>query len=403
MKPRYQIRQCEQNHCQFRFPVIKGDSLGKECPQCGGKTEIVDSPYPPHEVKTNRDFLAGLQVEALLDNIRSIFNVGNMIRTADGAGIRHMHLCGITPTPANPKLAKTALGAEGSVAWTYYADGLAAAVSLRDKGYRLWALEGGPRSELFFEATGRLDGPPIVLVVGSEVSGVDPGILEQCERVLQLPMKGIKTTLNVAVAFGVAAYHLRFALPGKDDKEYIMSKKVLVPIADGTEEIEAVCIIDVLRRAGSMVTVASVNELQVTASRGVKLVADKLIADCVAEKYDLIALPGGMPGAEHLRDSKELEAILRNQKEEERLYGAICAAPAVVLQHHGLLDQRRATCHPSFVQYLENTEIVESRVAVDGTCVTSRGPGTALEFALKLVELLYGGEKAKEVAEPMVV
>ncbi|MGD8371758.1 MAG: DJ-1/PfpI family protein [Syntrophobacterales bacterium] len=182
-----------------------------------------------------------------------------------------------------------------------------------------------------------------------------------------------------------------------------MSKKVLVPIADGTEEIEAVCIIDVLRRAGSSVTVASVDELQVTASRGVKLVADKLITDCVDESYDLVVLPGGIPGAEHLRDSKELEEILRRQKQEQRLYGAICASPAVVLQHHGLLEHRRATSHPSFVDQLENTDAVESRVVVDGGCITSRGPGTALEFALKLVALLYGEEKAEEVAAPMVM
>jgi len=90
-----------------------------------------------------------------------------------------------------------------------------------------------------------------------------------------------------------------------------MSKQVLVPIADGTEELEAVCIIDVLRRAGASVTVASVGDLQITASRGVKLVADQKIADCVADKYDLIVLPGGIPGAEHLRDSKELEILLR--------------------------------------------------------------------------------------------
>jgi 4-methyl-5(b-hydroxyethyl)-thiazole monophosphate biosynthesis len=146
-----------------------------------------------------------------------------------------------------------------------------------------------------------------------------------------------------------------------------------------------------------------VEELQITASRGVKLVADKLIGDCLNEIYDLVVLPGGIPGAEHLRDSKELEAILKRQKEEERLYGAICASPAVVLQHHGLLDQRLATSHPSFVDHLENTASVESRVVVDGTCVTSRGPGTALEFALKLVELLYGVEKAEEVAAPMVM
>ena len=181
-----------------------------------------------------------------------------------------------------------------------------------------------------------------------------------------------------------------------------MSKKVLVPIADGTEEIEAVCIIDVLRRAGDSVTVASVGELQVTASRGTKLVADKLIHECLEETYDLIALPGGIPGAEHLRDSGELAGMLKKQREEDRSYAAVCAAPAVVLQHHGLLTGLRATCHPAFVDELENKEALESRVVVDGNCITSRGAGTALEFALKLVEILHGREKAEEVAAPML-
>ena len=93
-------------------------------------------------------------------------------------------------------------------------------------------------------------------------------------------------------------------------------KKVLIPIADGTEEIEAVCLIDTLRRAGLGVTVASVDRLQVTASRSVKLVADALIADCVNQTYDCIALPGGMPGAEHLRDSADLIGMLKKQKAE---------------------------------------------------------------------------------------
>jgi len=158
-----------------------------------------------------------------------------------------------------------------------------------------------------------------------------------------------------------------------------------------------------LRRAGAEVTVASVDGLQVTASRGVKLVADRLIADCMEVTYDLVALPGGMPGAEHLRDSKELELILRRQYEEGRLYAAICASPAVVLQPHGLLAQRRATCHPGRVNQLENTEAVDSRVVKDGNCITSRGPGTAIEFSLKLVEMLYGEQKAKDLAEPLVV
>ncbi len=182
-----------------------------------------------------------------------------------------------------------------------------------------------------------------------------------------------------------------------------MSKKVLVPIADGCEEIETACIVDVLRRAEADVTVASVGELQVTASRGMKLVADKLISECVNDSYDLIVLPGGMPGAENLRDSKELVAMLKRQQQEEKLYAAICASPAVVLNHHGLLAQRKATAYPGFAEQFENTEAIDSRVVVDGNCITSRGPGTAMEFALKLVEILYGEQKATEIAQSMLV
>ena len=182
-----------------------------------------------------------------------------------------------------------------------------------------------------------------------------------------------------------------------------MSKKVLVPIADGSEEIETACIVDVLRRAEADVTVASVNSLQITASRGMKLVADQLISECVQNTYELIVLPGGMPGAEHLRDSKELVEMLKRQQNDGRLYAAICASPAVVLHHHGLLAQRKATAYPGFAEQFENTEAIDSRVVVDGNCITSRAPGTAMEFALKLVELLYGEQKAREIAQSMLV
>lgn len=183
-----------------------------------------------------------------------------------------------------------------------------------------------------------------------------------------------------------------------------MKKTVLVPIAPGIEEIEAVTIIDVLRRAGAEVVVASVADLQVVASRGVKLIADKRIADCVRQTFDLIALPGGMPGAEHLRDSAELVALLKAQQKAGRLYAAICASPAVALQVHGLLEGRQATCYPSMADKLTGSSkaSIASRVVVDKNCVTSGGPGTAMEFALKLVELLYGPAKAKEVAAPML-
>ena len=179
--------------------------------------------------------------------------------------------------------------------------------------------------------------------------------------------------------------------------------RVLVPIADGTEEIEAVCIIDVLRRAGIEVTVASVGELQITASRGVKLVADCLIDECRGKAFDLVALPGGIPGAENLRDSDALAEILKAQKKAGGWLGPICAAPAVVLAAHALLDGCRATAHPAFADQLEDQTRVDERVVVDGRCVTSRGPGSALESALRLVALLCGEDKAREVPAPMVL
>jgi len=182
-----------------------------------------------------------------------------------------------------------------------------------------------------------------------------------------------------------------------------MSKNVLITIADGIEEIEAVCLIDTLRRAGAQVTVASVGKLDITASRGVKLTADKLIEDCVGENYDLIVLPGGLPGAEHLRDDSLLIEMLVKQKAAGKLYSAICASPAVVLGTHRLLDDKKATCHPALSDKLICKEKVPGRVVVDRNCVTSQGPGTALELAIELVRQLFGSERAKQVAAPMLI
>ncbi len=192
-----------------------------------------------------------------------------------------------------------------------------------------------------------------------------------------------------------------------------MSKTVLVPIADGCEEIEAVCIIDVLRRAGAEVTVAAVPAagapvttdapLQISASRGVTLLADTTLSACRDDRYDLIALPGGLPGAEHLRDCAPLIEQLQRQAADGRWYAAICAAPAIALQPHGLLAGRRATCYPTFRNQLDPDSWCNEDVVVDANCVTSQGPATALEFALALVEVLYGKEKRAETARPMLV
>ena len=181
-------------------------------------------------------------------------------------------------------------------------------------------------------------------------------------------------------------------------------KRVLVPIADGSEEIETSCITDTLVRAGAEVTVASVEATTTcTMSRGLKVVADALVTDVSGDDWDLVALPGGMPGAERLRDSDALDAILRKQDARRAPLAAVCASPAVILKSKGLIDGRQATCYPAppFVEALG--DVADGAVVRDGHITTSRGPGTSLKFALDLVDQLYGPEKAEELRAQMLV
>ncbi|KAI4298463.1 hypothetical protein L6164_032018 [Bauhinia variegata] len=187
--------------------------------------------------------------------------------------------------------------------------------------------------------------------------------------------------------------------PTEDGNSPIPLKKVLVPIGFGTEEMEAVILVDVLRRAGADVTVASVEpQLEVEAAGGTKLVADTSISACSDEIFDLVALPGGMPGSARLRDCDILRKITCKQAEEKRLYGAICAAPAVTLLPWGLLRKKKITCHPAFMDKLSTFWAVKSNLQVSEELTTSRGPGTSFEFALSLVDQLYGESVAKEIS-----
>lgn len=179
---------------------------------------------------------------------------------------------------------------------------------------------------------------------------------------------------------------------------------VLVPIADGSEEIEAVTIVDVLRRAKANVTLASVMpRLRISASRGLAIEADCLIDNCADARWDLIVLPGGMPGAENLYKCALLEKLISNQLSSGRWLAAICASPAVVLGRHGLILDYRATCHRDFQAELSNAvkELSDELVAQDRNLITSQAPGTAMKFALVLVSCLFGHEAASSVAEPM--
>ncbi len=177
--------------------------------------------------------------------------------------------------------------------------------------------------------------------------------------------------------------------------------KVLVPLADGCEEIEAVTIIDLLRRAGITVVVAGLKAGIVTASRGVQLMPDVTLDEALQHEYDMVVLPGGMPGAANLKDDARMIALLKKMAAAGQYTAAICAAP-MVLAEAGLLDGKQATSYPGFLDAIPGVTLSTAAVVQDGNVLTSRGPGTAMDFALSLIEVLNGAEKRQQVESALL-
>lgn len=169
---------------------------------------------------------------------------------------------------------------------------------------------------------------------------------------------------------------------------------VLVPLAQGCEELEAITITDLMVRAGFDVTTAGLDDKPVVAARGTRILPDTQIDSVVEKHFDMIVLPGGLPGADFLRDNVTLQKILKNHAQNGKYIAAICAAPKV-LANAGLLENKTATSYPGVLDALDlkNTVVKSSAIEVDGKIITSRGPGTAMDFTLKLIELLAGVEK----------
>ncbi|MDH5217753.1 MAG: DJ-1/PfpI family protein [Gammaproteobacteria bacterium] len=177
--------------------------------------------------------------------------------------------------------------------------------------------------------------------------------------------------------------------------------RVLVPLAQGCEELEAITVVDLLRRAGIQVVTAGLDGLPVKASRGSVLIPDVSL-DSIESDFDMIVLPGGLPGADNLNADERIHRILQKMASEAKFICAICAAPKV-LATAGLLNNKKAT---SFPGSLDGCEIVdftylEESVVIDGNIVTSRGPGTAMDFALELIELLEGKAVRDQVEAPL--
>jgi len=181
-----------------------------------------------------------------------------------------------------------------------------------------------------------------------------------------------------------------------------MPDQIVVVLAEGFEEIEAVTPIDVLRRAGLDVVIAGVGATAVQGAHGVTYQCDVALED-IQSTPRAIVLPGGLPGSENLGKSGAVKELTLRVHESGGICAAICAAPAYTLAKFGLLDGRTATCYPSFEKEFDSsTKPSEDRVVVDGNIVTSRGPGTSLEFSLKLAEILAGADTAKELQDGML-
>ncbi len=200
-----EIRVCES--CGLRYPLTEGSSFGIRCPICLGITHAVlnkqiSSESALTDRKKKRD-----ELTVLVDNVRSAWNVGSILRSADGFGFSHAFLCGITPTPEVDAVRKTALGADDFVPWSYHKDAVKLVKGLKKEGWVIWALEEEERAKPLKKIKRRIE-QRTVLIAGSEVTGVDPALLDLCDEVFYIPMRGEKRSFNVAVAFGIAGFTL---------------------------------------------------------------------------------------------------------------------------------------------------------------------------------------------------
>lgn len=178
--------------------------------------------------------------------------------------------------------------------------------------------------------------------------------------------------------------------------------KALIILAEGFEEIEAVTPVDTLRRAGIEVVTAGVSGRNIKGAHGISVSADIELKDA-PDDADVVVLPGGLPGASNLVSEPKVLELIRSQVKGDRWIAAICASPALVLEPAGVLSGKSATCYPGFEKHFgASTRFLSERVVVDGKIITSRGPGTALEFSLKIVEKLIGVQKVEELRSGMI-
>lgn len=178
-------------------------------------------------------------------------------------------------------------------------------------------------------------------------------------------------------------------------------KHALVIFAEGSEELEAITLVNILRRGGIKVTLAGLSDAPLRGSRGTQLLPDTSLDNALNHAYDLVILPGGMPGTTHLRNDARVTTLVQQMAAAGKWVAAICAAPSV-LAAAGLLDGKRATAYPGSLKEFPKVSVQDSAIEQDGFLLTSRGPGTAMDFALYLLELLAGKQTRQQVEGGLV-
>lgn len=179
-------------------------------------------------------------------------------------------------------------------------------------------------------------------------------------------------------------------------------KKIMVPLAEGFEEIEAITIIDVLRRASMEVVTATLDSEIVSGAHGIKVLSDRSLENVQKDFFDAIVLPGGMPGTKNLLDSPLIKEILKRYNSENKIIGAICAAPWV-LNDCGILDGKCATIYPGMEERIKRSTYLDKKVVIDGSIITSKGPGTAGLFAIALVSLLLTPKESDTISKQLLL
>jgi len=212
----FQMYECQNPQCRLRFPTNFSVQQFSTCPLCGSPVSQSGKPFSNAKLQPSVSTEPISKISVLLDNLRSTLNVGSIFRSANCTSIEHIYCCGTTPTPAHSKFGKSGLNSEQTVPWSYHRNALGVISEIKKNGFEITSLEVTSSSKSIFEQDQNKFSNNNMLIVGNELSGVDPAILDLSDSIVYIPMLGSKNSLNVAIAAAISFYVYRLSLKRKD-------------------------------------------------------------------------------------------------------------------------------------------------------------------------------------------